>query len=65
MLLNPCRKCVVKVMCSQKCDDKRKWNNILRIWKNTFKNIAYWFLTSIMLIFAFAFFVRCMGMMKQ
>ena len=52
-------------MCSQKCDDKRKWNNILRIWKNTFKNIAYWFLTSIMLIFAFAFFVRCMGMMKQ
>jgi hypothetical protein len=36
MIRNPCKKCVVKVMCSQKCDDIRKWNNLKRIWKSTF-----------------------------
>lgn len=52
-------------MCSQKCDDKRKWNNMLRIWKNTFETICFGFIAVIFFSLAGAFFIRCMGMMKQ
>ena len=61
MLRNPCRKCVVLSMCSEDCDDIRKWRNIKRIFFNTLKTVADCCVISSLFIVALLMIVRCMG----
>lgn len=59
MFLNPCRKCIVRPMCSQTCDDSRRWINIKRIFNRTISLLMNCMAACFVFLVGALLFVKC------